>query len=263
LLSAALVVATPGAVRAQAPATADVDRARELFVQATEMRDAGDARGALEKFKAARDLAPNPVTAIELGRTYSMLGMLLEARDAFVSVAHLPVQPEETPRATQARQDAAKLADDANGEIDRLIASAAPRPGASTPAEPTPAPAASAPPASSGRGMGPLAYAGFGVGIAGFVTGGVLLTMAISNASSAQDACSSTTGCPPSAADDLNSARGLGYTSIVAFGVAGMGIAVGIVDLLMNPPRSKDSCTSAVRVAPWIAPGGAGLTGSF
>ena len=272
----ALLCATffPAAARAQAPQTPDLDRARELFVQATELRDAGDARGALEKFRAAHDLAANPVTTIELGRTYAMLGMLLEAREAFLSTARIAIQQDETPRATQARLDAAKLASDVQEQIDRIIASAAPatsarppnvdtRPSSSTSAFSSPAPTPS-PPAQS-TGIGPIAYVGFGVGVAGFVAGSVLGVMALSKASDAQGACSGdTTGaCSQAATDDLTTARSLGYSSITAFGIAGLGIAIGIVDLLTDPPRAKETRTSSTHVTPWIGPGAGGLRGSF
>jgi hypothetical protein len=253
--------------RAQSSTTSDVDHARELFVQATEQRDGGDARGALDKFRTARDLAPNPVTTIELGRTYAMLGMLLEARETFLSIARIPIQPDESARATQARQDAAKLADDAKEQIDRIVASVRARGDDSSRASSSVAtapPAAAPAPASEVTGMGPIAYIGFGVGIAGFVTGGVLLYMAVSKASDAENACSGATSpdCQQAATDDLQSARGLGYASIATFGIAGAGIAIGIVDLLVNPPHAKEARTG-LRVTPWIAPGAGGIRGSF
>jgi hypothetical protein len=243
----------------------DVARARELFVQGTELRDAGDAAAALEKLKAARDLAPNPITAVELGRTYAMMGMLLEAREAFLSVAAMPVRPDETTRATQARQDAAKLADDAKREIERIVASVKTSAPETASASPTPAPPGEAPrsgtPAES-RGLGPIAYAGLGVGAVSFIVGGVLTVMAISKASSAQDACSGST-CKQSAADDLQSARTLGFASILFYGLAAGGVAVGVVDVILNPPRSSDPRTGGLRLAPRLGPGWAGVSGSF
>ena len=264
----------PAAAYAQAPQTGDLERARELFVQASEQRDTGDAKGALEKFKAAHDLANNPVTTLELGRTYAMLGMLLEARDAFLSTARIPIQPDETPRATQARQDAAKLASDTQGQIERILASApvvasAPAPAIDTRPASSTSPFPSAPPTSpplkESTGIGPLAYVGFGIGVAGFVTGSVLGVMAISKASDAQNVCSgaTSTACTQAATDDLQSGRSLGYSSITAFGIAGLGIALGIVDLLTDPPRTKETRTASTRVVPWIGAGVGGIRGSF
>jgi hypothetical protein len=261
------------AARAQSPQPGDLDRARELFVQATAQRDAGDARGALEKFKAAHDLATNPVTTLELGRTYAMLGMLLEARVAFQSTARIPVQTDETPRATQARQDAARLASDAQEQIDRIVdsapipASASPQTGDTRPAASTSrivAPAPTSPPHTESTGISPIAYVGFGVGVVGFVAGSVLGVMALSKASDAQDACggAASGACKQAATDDLQSARSLGYSSITSFGIAGLGIVVGIVNLLTDPPRAKETRTSS-KLAPWIGAGAGGVRGSF
>jgi hypothetical protein len=248
---------------AQPSGADDIARARELFVLGTDLRNAGDAAAALEKLKAARDLAPNPITAVELGRTYAMLGMLLEAREAFLSVAAMAVQPDETARATQARQDAAKLAEDTKREIDRIAASIQARETTS----PSPAPTAPTETARGGtptesRGLGPIAYAGLGVGVVSFVVGGVLTVMSISKASSAQDACSGGT-CPQSAKDDAQSARSLGFASILFYGLAAGAVAVGVVDVIVNPPRSGDPRTGGLRLAPRIGPGWAGVSASF
>jgi hypothetical protein len=275
----ALAATSSPAALAQPSTAEDLARARELFVQGTELRDAGDTAGGLEKLKAARDLAPNPITAFELGRTYMLLGMPLEAREAFLSVAAMPAQPDESARAMKARQDAAKLADDAKREIDRIAESvkastpAIGRRADSTPALSSIAPASPAvaaaqteapqskPPPES-RGLGLVAYAGLGFGAVSFIAGGTLTFMAISKATSAQDACSSGT-CPPSAASDLSAAKSLGFASILFYAMAAGGVAVGVVDVVLNPPRSGDPHTSAVRVGPRVAPGWAGVGGSF
>ncbi len=265
-MGVALAASSVVPAHAQPEGPPDVAHARELFVQGTEQRDAGDARGALEKLKAAHDLAPNPITAVELGRTYAMLGMLLEAREAFLSVARLPVQPDETARSTKARQDAAELADDAKQEIDRVVASVQATRDLAT-ASPTPAgpPAATtgAPSAEESRGLGPMAYVGFGVGVVGFVTGGILAALTISKAADAQNACSGGSCNASMAGDDLTAARSMGYGSIVSFLLGGIGAAVGIVDLLRSPPCARDPGNAGLRVVPWIANGRAGVSGSF
>ncbi len=67
---------------AQQPSTADIAQARTLYNQGKELRERGDTAKALEKLKAAHALAGTPLTGLELGRTYMMLGQLLEAREA-------------------------------------------------------------------------------------------------------------------------------------------------------------------------------------
>jgi hypothetical protein len=118
---ALFVVTVPRGVYAQPQAAGDIERAREIFVQAIDQRDGGDAVGALAKFKAAHALASNPVTAFELGQTYAMLGMLIEAREVLSSMAGLPMAPEESARSTEARQAAPALQDAIGRRIPKLV----------------------------------------------------------------------------------------------------------------------------------------------
>jgi len=115
------VVAVPDGVYAQPRAAGDVERAREIFVQAIDQRDSGDARGALAKFRAAHAMASNPVTAFELGQTYAMVGMLIEAREVLHSIVDLPIEPEESSRSTEARQAAPALEDAIGRRIPKLV----------------------------------------------------------------------------------------------------------------------------------------------
>lgn len=103
---------------AQTPA--DLETARLLFTQANELHDKGDLSGALLKYKAAHVLAHTPVTGFELGKAYAELGMLVEARDALVGVAALPVKPGESEKTTHARAESAKLAAELRGRIPTL-----------------------------------------------------------------------------------------------------------------------------------------------
>jgi hypothetical protein len=111
-----------------AQTSGDLATARVLFVEASEERDAGDVRGALEKFKAAHSLVKNPITAFELARTYALLGRLVEARSAYLSIEALPVQPGEADRATLARRDAPKAVEDLRSRIPTIsVRTVAPR----------------------------------------------------------------------------------------------------------------------------------------
>jgi hypothetical protein len=312
-----------------------VARARELFLQATEERDQGDLPGALEKFRVAHALAGNPVTAMELGRTYAVLGKLVEARDVLLSVAHIPVQPDESTRATQSRLQAAELAEELRSRIPTLavkmavptevlsivvdgtpVPSAvvgAPRavnpgrhdvvtavagrdrierkidvkegetreielapiarvPEVPEPKHAPPSPAAPAPPAevpaegtSGGGRFGALTYIGFGVGAAGFLVGSAMGIVALSKANAAQNECTvqNIQTCAAQVADDLQSARTFGYASTVALAVAGIGVAAGIVDLVLSTPKAQAAGSSARTLRPWVGLGAAGLRGSF
>jgi hypothetical protein len=151
VLAAVVWAAAPRASAAQTP-SADVTRARELFVDASELRDHGDLRSALAKFEAAHALAVNPITTFELARTYAALGMLVQARDAYASIAGMPAQASETERATRARLDGAGAADDLRGRTPSLSVKVATPPDAWSDAwsvtlddEPLPAAALAAP----------------------------------------------------------------------------------------------------------------------
>src|SRR5678810_388595 len=77
-----------GRVHAE-PSAADLATARELYLQAKDLRSAGDLKGALEKYQAAWQTAPTPIIGIELGRTHTQLGQLIEARETFLAIARL------------------------------------------------------------------------------------------------------------------------------------------------------------------------------
>lgn len=109
LLSVA--VAAPQA-RADEPSAADAETALQLFKVGKALRDKGDIPGALAKFRAAYALAETPITALELGRTYAMVGKLLEAREILLGVARLPARKNESQKSVEARRDAEVLAAD-------------------------------------------------------------------------------------------------------------------------------------------------------
>jgi hypothetical protein len=320
---AALVgsVAPRTAVAQEPPDT--VGRARELFVQASELRDRGELRGALEKFEAAHVLAVNPITTFELAGTYAKLGMLVEARDAYASIARVPAQADETERATEARRDGPKAAEELRRRIPMLsIKIAVPADAVSVTLDEHPVdaaaleapravdpgthhlvatgaggvraeqtitvsegesrevrlavtlPAARAPaaepeskgwapsqaPGAGGNHFGPFAYAGFGVGAAGFVVGSVLAGATLSKASAISVDCS-TAACVQSAKDAGHSARDFGIAAVISYTLAAAGAGVGFADLLMYKPRPSTPPDQALRA--WIGAGTAGLRGSF
>jgi hypothetical protein len=106
---------------AQQPSAADLESARELYKEAKALREKGDLRGALERFKAAHAYGQTPVTALELGRTHMQLGELVEAREVLLSVARMKVQPDETERSAAARSEAADLAEQIKPKIPTLV----------------------------------------------------------------------------------------------------------------------------------------------
>ena len=116
------LAATPAVARAaDEPSPADVESARAAFLQGLEMRDKNhDARGAIDRLKAAFSLVPTPRIGFELGVTYKMLGNLVEARAAFMAVDRLPVRKNESAEAKKARDDARTQADELDAKIPEL-----------------------------------------------------------------------------------------------------------------------------------------------
>jgi hypothetical protein len=121
-LSVGLMATAPARVaRAQDASAVNIAQARELLNRGLATRAKGDARGALSDLKAANALAHTPITGLELGRTYMDVGMLVEAREAFLSIARLPVRPEETARSKAARADGDTLAEQLRTRIPALL----------------------------------------------------------------------------------------------------------------------------------------------
>lgn len=117
LLSASVLSAPRMAWAQPAASAADLETARELIVKGRELRDKGDLPGALEKLRAAHTLAHTPITGIELARTHVALKQPLEARDVCLGIGRMPVTREETARSKEARDEAAKIAEEMRPKI--------------------------------------------------------------------------------------------------------------------------------------------------
>ena len=99
---------------------ADLESARQLYNQGIGMRDAGDLRGALEKFRAAHALGNTPVTGVELCRTHAAIGQPVEAREVCLGVGRIPPSPQETQRSQDARIEAARIAEDMKARMGSI-----------------------------------------------------------------------------------------------------------------------------------------------
>ncbi|HEY8074144.1 MAG TPA: hypothetical protein VIF62_08545, partial [Labilithrix sp.] len=90
----------------------DIESARALYQEGTALRDKGDLKGALEKFKAAHALGNTPITGLELCRTYGALKMPVEARETCLGVGRIPALAGETVRSQEARNEATRYAEE-------------------------------------------------------------------------------------------------------------------------------------------------------
>lgn len=118
-LAFALVAFAPTTARAERPE--DRETARRSFQEGKERRDRGDVAGALESFLAADALMNVPTTKLAVARAFAALGRLVEARDAALAVARLPVASNEPQAFVDARTAAAQL----GGELGERIPSLA------------------------------------------------------------------------------------------------------------------------------------------
>ncbi|MBI2390272.1 MAG: hypothetical protein HYV09_11845 [Deltaproteobacteria bacterium] len=118
-LSLALL-AVVGAAIAE-PTEAEKEAAKILFTEGKELRDAGKTAAALERFTRAYDLAPTPITTLELARTHAMLGHLVEARRLYRSVEGIEKKPGESAKSVSARDEAKKLALELDARIPTLL----------------------------------------------------------------------------------------------------------------------------------------------
>lgn len=114
-----LFMCVPASARAQRSAQ-DLASARQLYNDGLELRDKGDMKGALEKFRAAHALGNTPLTGIELCRAHSALLQPVEAREVCLAVGRIPPLAEESSRSKDARRDAARLAEAERARIGAL-----------------------------------------------------------------------------------------------------------------------------------------------
>jgi hypothetical protein len=105
-----------GSAHAQRSA-ADIESARQLYNQGIELREKGDLRGALEKLRAAHALGNTPLTGIELCKTHASLAQPVEAREVCLGVGRIPPLAGETSRSQDARNEAARFAEEMKPRI--------------------------------------------------------------------------------------------------------------------------------------------------
>jgi hypothetical protein len=120
LLCAGLVLSTIATADPTAPTAADKDTARGLMSEGRADRDRGDLKGALAAFLGADAIMHVPTTGLEVARTQAALGLLVEARDTALRVAHLPDKPSDPSPFKVARTAAGALTEDLEARIPSL-----------------------------------------------------------------------------------------------------------------------------------------------
>jgi hypothetical protein len=110
-----------------------------------------------------------------------------------------------------------------------------------------------------------LPWIAFGVGAAGLILGGVTGGLAMGAHSTLADECKLGT-CPADKQSDLDNYHLLGTLSTVGFAVGGVGVAAGVVLLLVQPKGDSTPPAAAkngVVVTPVLGPGSIGAIGRF
>jgi hypothetical protein len=122
---------------------------------------------------------------------------------------------------------------------------------------------AAAPVEQSSGGSKVPAIVAFGVGAIGIGLGATFGIMAFGQAEDAKALCNGNV-CSPAAADAIDSSRTSGTISTIGFIAGGVGVAAGVVLLIVAPGKSAPAPTKGVtRVTPWFGLGSAGVNGTF
>ena len=120
---------------------------------------------------------------------------------------------------------------------------------------------------SSGGGMRVGAYVALGVGAVGIGLGTVFLLQSGSKRSDADALCNLPGGaCPLDRKADVekldSDAKSASTLSVVGFAVGGVGIAAGVVMLVMSG-KSESSSAARPAIYPWVGGNAAGVAGRF
>jgi hypothetical protein len=145
---------------------------------------------------------------------------------------------------------ATKVVDIAGGDALTVRLDLAPE------APPPPAAAAHESPSYAGAIVGGI------TGVAGIAVGAVFGVLTLNTKSALDSECHTGKVCPSSAQNDIDAYTRNGTLSGIGFGVGIVALALGTYSFFHE--RAKEAPASAgVQVTPWMAPGGAGVTGRF
>lgn len=111
-----------------------------------------------------------------------------------------------------------------------------------------------------------LVYGGFGLAVVGVAVGSVAGGLTLSKADTVKPQCANSV-CDPAARSDLDAARTLATVSTVGFAAAGVGLACGVVGLVLPKRHEERAAVRAPSTSPkasaFVVPGGVVVRGSF
>jgi len=103
------------------PTAADRETARTLMDQGHDLRDKGDLKEALKRYKAADEIMHVPTTALPVAKIQVALGLLVEARDTLASsMRRTPEKATDPQPFKAAREEGEKLDDSLAGRVPGL-----------------------------------------------------------------------------------------------------------------------------------------------
>jgi hypothetical protein len=125
------------------------------------------------------------------------------------------------------------------------------------------------PPSSSGPSALPkvLMYGGFGLAAVGLGVGAITGVLSISKVSDVKKDCPNNI-CPAGRQSDIDSAKSLGTISTIGFIVGGVGVATGVIGIVLQNKQGHSEAAPAgasakLTVHPDLGPTWAGLHGTF
>jgi len=124
MMTAGAVASLLAAAQAQAQVSAaDRETARSMMQEGRDLRDKGDIKGALQRFKSADDIMHVPTTSLEVARTQVSLGLLIEALDNDRAIHKTPALAEDPAPFKDARLKADELDAQVEGKVPSLTIS--------------------------------------------------------------------------------------------------------------------------------------------
>ncbi len=106
------------------------------------------------------------------------------------------------------------------------------------------------------------AIVAFSVGGVGLGVGGAFGALAFSKTKKVKDSCDGNS-CPADEQDNIDKSKMYGNISTVGFVVGGVGVATGVVLLLLRGSGDSSEAEASAHISPWIGPRSAGFVGTF
>ncbi len=251
-LLAITALGAPGRGYAQ---DSDDERAHTHFTAGRSYFEEGNYEQALAEFQHAYELSHRDVLLVNVANCQERLGQWARRRADARHVSRVDgagrggarLDGAPHPGAARPRRSARRR----RGRADRVGAGH----GRHDAAPPTT-------PAASGASDGLLvpAIVAFAVGGAAAIAWGVLGGLALAEQSSVSSGCGATRSCTPGQVSTLS---GLATGADVSMSIALVGIAAGVVLILVDPPHGASpgaDASAGLRVTPWASASSAGLS---